>query len=68
MSNLLDRLLEKISALPPDEQDAIASQILESLEDQEEWKRRFAAKRKAIRRLAQEALREDALGRTRAPL
>ena len=35
MSSLLDKALEKVVALPPDEQDAIASQILASLADEE---------------------------------
>jgi hypothetical protein len=64
MSTLLERALEKVSALPADEQDAIAAQILTSLEDEEAWKKRFAERREAIRRLAQEALGEDALGQT----
>jgi len=58
MSTLLEKALEKISTLSSDGQDAIASQILESLEDEEEWKKPFAAKRDVIRRMAQEALRE----------
>jgi hypothetical protein len=65
MSTLLEKALEKVSALPADEQDAIASQILASIEDEEAWKKRFASKREAIRRLAQEALGEDAMGQTR---
>ena len=64
MSSLLDRALEKIGALPPEEQDAIASQILASLADEEAWKRRFAEKRDVIRRMAQEALEEDEKGET----
>ena len=48
-----------------DEQDAIASQILDSLADEEAWKKRFAEKRDVIRRLAQQALEEDARGETR---
>jgi hypothetical protein len=43
--SLLEKALEKVVALPPDEQDAIASQILASLADEEAWKRRFAEKR-----------------------
>jgi hypothetical protein len=64
MSSLLDKALEKIGALPPEEQDAIASQILASLADEEAWKRRFAEKRDVIRRMAQEALEEDEKGET----
>ena len=64
MSSLLEKALEKVVALPPEEQDAIASQILASLADEEAWKRRFAEKREVIRRMAREALNEDARGET----
>ena len=59
MSTLLEKALEKVGSLPPDEQDAIASQILASIADEEAWKKRFEGKRDVIRRLAQEALGED---------
>jgi hypothetical protein len=64
MSTLLEKALEKVVALPQDEQDAIASQILASLADEDAWKKRFAEKREMIRRMAQEALAEDARGET----
>jgi hypothetical protein len=65
MSRLLEKALEKVGALPPSEQDAIASQILASLTDEEAWKKRFAEKRDVIRRMAREALEEDEKGETR---
>ena len=55
--------MEKVGTLPEDEQDAIASQILASLADEEAWKTRFLEKREIIRRMAREALEEDAKGR-----
>lgn len=64
MTTLLEKALEKVGALPQDEQDAIASQILASLADEEAWKKRFAEKRDIIRRLAREALEKDARGET----
>jgi hypothetical protein len=64
MSSLMEKALEKVGTLPADEQDAIASQILASLADEEGWKKRFAEKRDVIRRLAQEALDEDQRGET----
>ncbi len=64
MSALLDKAIEKVIALPADEQDAIASQMLASLADEEAWKKRFAEKRDVIRRMAQEALEEDERGET----
>ncbi len=65
MTTLLEKALEKVGVLPQDEQDAIASQILAALADEEAWKKRFAEKRDVIRRLAREALEEDARGETR---
>jgi hypothetical protein len=64
MSPLLEQALEKVGSLPPDEQDAIATQILASLADDEGWKRRFAERRDVIRRMAREALDEDDRGET----
>ncbi|MGA7241268.1 MAG: hypothetical protein WBY44_36640 [Bryobacteraceae bacterium] len=65
MSRLLEKALERIGTLP-DEQDAIASQILASLADEKAWKARFTEKRDVIRRMAREALEEDAKGETLA--
>lgn len=45
MSRLLEKALERVGTLPENEQDAIASQILASLADEEAWKARFAEKR-----------------------
>jgi hypothetical protein len=59
MSALLEEALEKVAALPPDEQEAIASQILASLAEEEGWKARFAEKRDVILRMAKEAIEED---------
>ena len=62
MSTFLEKALEKAGALPEDEQDAIASQILAALADEEAWKERSVKKREIIRRMAREALDEDARG------
>ena len=64
MSTLLEKALEKAVALPQNEQDAIASQILASLADDDAWKSRFADKRDVLRRMAREALQEDEKGET----
>jgi hypothetical protein len=67
MSTLLEKALEKVAALPQDEQDAVASQILDSLADEDAWRKRFAENRDVIRRMAREAIEEDERGET-APL
>ena len=64
MSTLLEKALEKVGALPLDEQNAIASQILASLADEEAWKKRFEEKRDVIGRLAKEAIEADERGET----
>ncbi len=64
MSTLLEKALERVVALPQNEQDAIASQILASLADEDAWKKRFPEKREVIRRMAREALDEDGRGET----
>jgi hypothetical protein len=66
MSRLLEEALEKVGALPPEEQDAIASQILASLADEAAWKKRFAEKRDVILRMAREAVDQDDRGETLA--
>ena len=65
MSTLLEKALERVVALPEDEQDAIASQILTSISDEEAWKVRFTGNRAAIRRMAAESIEEDERGDTR---
>jgi hypothetical protein len=65
MTSLLEKALEKVGSLSREEQDAIASEILASLADEEAWKKRFTAKRDVVRRMAQEALEEDERGETR---
>jgi hypothetical protein len=53
-----------LQALPLEDQDSMAAQILSELEDERAWRERFASKRDVIRRMAQEAPDEDARGET----
>ncbi|WP_413167187.1 hypothetical protein ACL6C3_10865 [Capilliphycus salinus ALCB114379] len=43
MTELLERAIAQLKALPADEQDAIASRLLRELEDERTWKAKFAA-------------------------
>ena len=65
MTKLLEKALEKISSLPQEEQDAIASQILAEREDEAAWAKRVAASGDKLRRLADESLAEHREGKTR---
>jgi hypothetical protein len=61
---LLERAIEKVEALTIEEQDAIASQILDTISDEEAWRHRFEDGRK-LERLAEAARNEFARGETR---
>ena len=65
MTQLLENALRKVAALPQEEQDAIAAQILETLEDETAWKEKLASTQDKLRGLAQEARREHKRGETR---
>jgi hypothetical protein len=65
MTGLLEQALRRIEALSQEEQDAVASQILETLDDDEAWARSFRDSPEKLRVLAQEALEEHRRGETR---
>jgi hypothetical protein len=65
MSRLLEDALRKVGELSEDEQNAIASQILETLADEEAWEELLQRNRPRLRGLAKAALDEHHAGRTR---
>jgi len=65
MTGLLEQALRRVESLSPEEQDAIASQIIETLDDEEAWARRFRENPSVLRSLAREALEEHRRGETR---
>ncbi|HLJ26792.1 MAG TPA: hypothetical protein VKY85_08790 [Candidatus Angelobacter sp.] len=64
MTELLEQVLRKVSTLPGEEQDAIASQIIETLEDEAVWREKLVRAPEKLRRLAEEAQREHDCGET----
>jgi ribosomal protein L31E len=67
VTGLLEKALRRIQALSNEEQDAIAAQILESLDDEEAWERSFRKDPEKMRVLAQEA-RDEHLRKETRPL
>jgi DNA-binding protein H-NS len=65
MTRLLEDALRKVAAPPQEEQDAIAAQIIETLQDETAWKEKLASDPAKLRRLAEEALQERRRGETR---
>ena len=64
MSALWEQAQQKVAVLPPEEQDAIASRVLDTLADKEAWQKFFEARRGRFEQLAAEALDEHERGLT----
>ena len=64
MTQLLEDALRKVGKLPEDEQDAIASQILAAIEDEEAWPKTLRKSPAKLRKLAARALDEHRRGAT----
>jgi hypothetical protein len=65
MTRLLEDALRKVGKLSEDEQNGIASQILETLEDEEAWGKMLRKNPAKLRSLAEKALDEHRRGKTR---
>jgi hypothetical protein len=64
MTELLERAIAKLKTLSASEQDAIASMILEELEDDRRWDRAFYRSPDALAKLAAIAMAEYHAGQT----
>ena len=65
MTGLLEQAVRRPESLSAQQQDALASRIIENIEDEEAWERRFHDNPGVLRSLAQEALDEHRRGETR---
>jgi hypothetical protein len=65
MTWLLESALEKVGKLSEDEQNAIAAQIIETLKDEEVWRKQIARDPAKLRGLVDKALDEHHRGETR---
>ena len=64
MTEMLEQALRRVAALPKQEQGAIASQIIDTLQDEAAWAERLAQNPEKLRRLADQALQEHRSGET----
>jgi len=65
MTGLLEQALRRLESLSQEEQDAIASQIMETLDDEEAWARSFRTRPGLLESMAREAMEEHHRGETR---
>ncbi len=66
MTRTLDAAIAKLATLPPEEQDRVATWLLDELRDEEHWTRQFGASQDVLSKLAAEARADYAAGRTTA--
>ena len=64
MTDLLEQAIHQLKSLPASEQDAIATMILEELEDEHRWNESFASSPDLLAKLASEAMVEYREGKT----
>ncbi len=65
MTELLEAAIARLKTLPTDKQDAIASLILEEIEEEQRWDESFAHSPNLLTKLATEAMAEYRAGKTR---
>jgi hypothetical protein len=65
MTALMEKAMNQINALPPEEQDAVASLILEEIESEKRWDDLFAGSQGQMARLAEQAIAEYKAGKTK---
>lgn len=65
MTKLLEDVLRKASTLSEEDQDALAAILLEELASEERWLKAFEQSQGELAKLADEALEEFNLGRTK---
>ncbi|MBD2080203.1 hypothetical protein [Leptolyngbya sp. FACHB-17] len=64
MTELLEQAITRLKTLPPNDQNAIATLILEELEDDQRWDESFARSPDFLAKLAAEAMAEYHAGKT----
>lgn len=64
MTELLEAAIARLKTLPTDKQDAIATLILEELEEEQRWDDSFARSPDLLAKLAAEAMAEYRVGKT----
>lgn len=63
MTRLLEKAFKKMSRLPEIEQNALARWILDEIDSEKMWDKKFAESEDALAKLALEALEEDEQGK-----
>jgi hypothetical protein len=66
MTTVLETALAEVAKLPPEEQDALASLLLEEIKSEQRWSQSLAASQGLLKSLAAEALAEHRAGKSKS--
>ena len=64
MTKLLEKAFEVATKLPPEQQDAVASLVLDEIASEGRWDNAFAKSQDALAALAKQALEDHAAGKS----
>jgi hypothetical protein len=64
MTKLLEKAFEVATKLPPEQQDALATLVLDEISSEKRWDEAFAKSQDVLATLAKEALETHAAGRS----
>jgi len=65
MTRVLEAALAEVAKLPPAEQDALASLLLDEIKTEQQWSKTFAKSQDTLKSLADEARAELKAGKTK---
>jgi hypothetical protein len=65
MTRVLEAALAEVAKLPPDEQDVLASLLLDEIKSEQRWNSSFSKSQDLLKSLADEALAEFKAGRAK---
>ncbi|MDJ0730157.1 MAG: hypothetical protein QNJ33_09230 [Crocosphaera sp.] len=66
MTELLEKVITELKKLPPDQQDAIASRLMDELKDEYQWQETLEQPQSSfLDELAKKALNESSQGKTK---
>ena len=66
MTHVLEAALAEVAKLPADEQNALATLLLDEIKSEQRWSTALAASQDALGTLADEAIAEFKAGKTKA--
>jgi hypothetical protein len=64
MTKTLQKVIDEVAQLPPDEQETFAAWMLEELRSEQRWNELFARSQDMLAKMAEEALAEHKAGKT----